>query len=65
LVSFALLLAGCATVGPDFVQPASPAITNWQAADSKTMPPDAAEQIRWWESFGETDGFGSGAVFQR
>jgi hypothetical protein len=46
LVSFALLLAGCATVGPDFVQPASPAITKWQAADSKTMPPDAAEQIR-------------------
>ena len=52
-VSFALLLAGCTTVGPDFAQPVSPAITKWQAADSKTMPPDAAEQIRWWESFGD------------
>jgi NodT family efflux transporter outer membrane factor (OMF) lipoprotein len=52
-VSFALLLAGCATVGPDFAQPPSPAISKWQAADSKTMPPDAAEQIRWWESFGD------------
>lgn len=46
-----LLLAGCTTVGPDFVQPESPAITAWQATDGTTFPPQAAEQIKWWEGF--------------
>jgi len=52
-IGVALLFAGCTTVGPDFVQPESPAITKWQAADGKVLLPDTTEQMRWWEAFGD------------
>ncbi len=47
------VLAGCTTVGPDFVQPRAPALAQWQEADSVVVTRKAAEQIQWWEAFGD------------
>jgi NodT family efflux transporter outer membrane factor (OMF) lipoprotein len=46
-------LAGCTTVGPDFVQPRAPALAQWQEADSVVVTRKPAEQIQWWEAFGD------------
>jgi len=46
-----LALAGCTTVGPDFVPPKAPALGQWQKADSAAITRKPAEQIRWWEAF--------------
>jgi NodT family efflux transporter outer membrane factor (OMF) lipoprotein len=47
-----LLLAGC-TVGPDFVQPKAPVPEQWQEAGGAAVTRKPAEQIRWWEVFGD------------
>lgn len=49
----ALALASCTTVGPDFVQPKARVPDKWQEADSAVDTQKSAEQIRWWESFGD------------
>lgn len=48
-----LALAGCTTVGPDFVAPQAPLPEAWQQADSAAVTRKAAEQARWWEAFGD------------
>jgi len=48
-----LVLAGCTMVGPDFVQPEAPVPDQWQAADGAALGREPAEQIRWWEAFGD------------
>ena len=48
-----LFLAGCTTVGPDFVPPTAPLLDQWQEADSAVVTRDPAEQTRWWEAFGD------------
>ena len=48
-----LVLAGCTTVGPDFVQPEAPVLEQWQEADGAVLTRTPAEQIRWWEAFGD------------
>jgi outer membrane protein TolC len=40
-------------VGPDFVQPKAPVPEQWQEADSAVVTRKPAEQIRWWEIFGD------------
>ena len=47
----ALLVAGCAAVGPDFVTPDAPVSAQWQVADGAGVVRNPAQQIRWWESF--------------
>jgi outer membrane protein TolC len=47
-----LLLAGC-SVGPDFVRPKAPVPEQWQEADSAVVTRKPAEQIRWWDGFGD------------
>ena len=46
-----VLLAGCTTVGPDFVKPEAPVLAQWQEADGAVVTQAPAEQIRWWEAF--------------
>jgi uncharacterized Tic20 family protein len=49
-----MLLAGCA-VGPDYQQPAPPAVTHWNdKGDSavKSQTTSAATNPRWWKTFG-------------
>jgi len=48
-----LVLAGCTTVGPDFARPEAPVLAQWQEADSKVVTRNPAEQIRWWDVFGD------------
>jgi NodT family efflux transporter outer membrane factor (OMF) lipoprotein len=48
-----LAMAGCTTVGPDFVQPKAPVLDQWQDADSAVVTRKPAEQARWWEAFGD------------
>ena len=48
-----LALAGCTTVGPDFVQPQAPVLAQWQEADNAVVTRKPAEQIRWWDAFGD------------
>ena len=52
-IGLTLALAGCTTVGPDFVQPKAPVLEQWQEADSAVLTRKPAEQIRWWEAFGD------------
>ena len=48
-----LALAGCTTVGPDFVPPKAPVLEQWREADSAVVTRKPAEQIRWWDAFGD------------
>ena len=45
-----LMVAGCTTVGPDFVPPSAPVLAKWQEADSAVVTRQPAEQVRWWEA---------------
>lgn len=46
-----LALAGCATVGPDYLPPASPAPAAWQGGGAAAVaePPQAEDLARWWQ----------------
>ena len=46
-----LVLAGCTTVGPDFVKPEPPVLNQWQEADGAVLSKKPGEQIQWWEVF--------------
>jgi len=46
-----LVLAGCTTVGPDFLQPKAPVPELWQENDTAVVTHKPAEQVRWWEVF--------------
>ncbi|MCA0176393.1 MAG: efflux transporter outer membrane subunit [Proteobacteria bacterium] len=55
----ALALAGCAAVGPDFVQPtpaAPPDWASWRSADAALRAPVGTEALPdtpWWQAFGD------------
>jgi NodT family efflux transporter outer membrane factor (OMF) lipoprotein len=49
-----LILAGCTTVGPDFVAPMAPPIGQWQDSSGTVVTSRPVEQIRWWEAFGDS-----------
>lgn len=52
----ALALAGCASVGPDYVAPRVDAPVAWHRADAATMPDApfvAADLARWWSTLGD------------
>ena len=48
-----MAVAGCTTVGPDFVPPAAPALEQWQQPDGDALTRNPDDQVRWWESFGD------------
>jgi outer membrane protein TolC len=51
LTGLVLALAGCTTVGPDFVPPKAQVPDQWQAADGAALSRKPADQVRWWEAF--------------
>jgi NodT family efflux transporter outer membrane factor (OMF) lipoprotein len=48
-----LIMAGCTTVGPDFVAPRAPPIGQWQDSSSAVVTSRPVEQIRWWDAFAD------------
>jgi NodT family efflux transporter outer membrane factor (OMF) lipoprotein len=46
-----LALAGCTTVGPDFVAPRAPVPPQWQEPDPAMFALQPPERIRWWQAF--------------
>ena len=52
-IALSLAVGGCTTVGPDFVPPKAPVLAQWQEADGAVVTQTPAEQIRWWEGFGD------------
>lgn len=51
----ALLLSGCATVGPDFVQPRTDWDESWSSATLASLgaPPPGADAAPWWRQFND------------
>lgn len=47
------LLAGCASVGPDYTAPAMDVPAAWQGTPADTRP--AADLARWWRRLGDSD----------
>ena len=48
-----LALAGCAAVGPDFVQPEAPIPGAWETADDAGLKATHYELVEWWEVFND------------
>ena len=57
LCSFALAVAGCMTVGPDYKPPATPVPPAWNsgayAGVTHAVADDSAQQSRWWTAFND------------
>ncbi|MCZ4303185.1 efflux transporter outer membrane subunit [Zoogloeaceae bacterium G21618-S1] len=51
----ALLLSGCATLGPDYVAPAMPAPAAWHATSSLAVATDSESIARWWQALGDAE----------
>lgn len=52
--ALAILLAGCASVGPDYVAPAPVAPAAWRGAAAAGVPPAfVADLSRWWTQLGD------------
>ncbi|MGI9508901.1 MAG: efflux transporter outer membrane subunit [Geminicoccaceae bacterium] len=53
LVPVLLLIAGCTSVGPDFVTPEAPGNDAWTEADHANLKleTEAQDYSRWWETF--------------
>ncbi len=51
LVIFALSLAGCLKLGPDFVRPETPLATNWMGADNGQITNEPVNYRDWWRVF--------------
>jgi NodT family efflux transporter outer membrane factor (OMF) lipoprotein len=49
----ALLLAGCATVGPDFVRPEAPVEKEWIDIDAPQVSSKPVETAQWWSVFND------------
>jgi len=50
-----LLLAACASVGPDFDLPESPLAPDWYEAEIQGFAPTAEQQDAWWLLLGDAD----------
>jgi len=48
-----LTLAGCAAVGPDFVQPGVPIPDAWESVDDAGLKATHYELVEWWEVFND------------
>ncbi len=52
-LALCVAVAGCTTVGPDFVPPVTPGLEQWHEADGTVLTRTPAGQVRWWEAFGD------------
>lgn len=51
LVAFLVMLAGCATVGPEYVPPRPPVPAGWTTQPDPALVPDPAVVREWWTVF--------------
>jgi NodT family efflux transporter outer membrane factor (OMF) lipoprotein len=49
----ALMLCGCAAVGPDFEKPEAPTPEGWLETAESKLSTDASDHREWWKSFGD------------
>lgn len=49
------LLAGCTSVGPDYVRPGSPLGPAWYQAESAGFATTPQEEAAWWKLFGDPE----------
>lgn len=49
----ALLIAGCALVGPDYTEPTASLAEKWIEAESPPLRRAPAEDLYWWKVFGD------------
>lgn len=55
LILAALVLTGCAAVGPNYVRPTTVVPAHWHTAPSAGLEsPDPAELATWWKGLGDT-----------
>ena len=52
-LGFALLLAGCTKVGPDFVKPDAPIANQWTEVGELQLNATDTDHEDWWESFND------------
>jgi multidrug efflux system outer membrane protein len=53
IISLAVLLGGCASVGPNYRAPVLEAPAHWQESQEKAGVALALEEIAWWQAFGD------------
>ncbi len=53
VLAAALLLGGCAMVGPDFIKPEAPVETEWLEADAPEIKTEASDYKDWWQVFND------------
>lgn len=49
----AVMLSGCATVGPDFQKPEMPAPEGWMETSDSLIVSEAGDSREWWKSFND------------
>ncbi len=53
VISLAVLLGGCASVGPNYQPPRLEAPAHWQEGQQKAAAALALQEIAWWKAFGD------------
>lgn len=53
VVCFAVLLGGCAAVGPNYERPVLEAPTQWTEGREQAEAAPALDQLAWWKAFGD------------
>ena len=53
LFTFAILVAGCTKVGPDYVRPETAVSQTWLEAGDKRVKTEPAEYRNWWKAFND------------
>ena len=54
LIATAMMLGGCAKLGPDFVRPEAPVAQDWMdATDPKIKKTATADYSEWWKTFND------------
>ena len=53
LLVAAMLLGGCAAVGPDYERPESPLGPDWYQAEFERYDTTAEQQVNWWQILGD------------
>ncbi len=53
VISLAVFLGGCASVGPNYQAPVLAAPAHWQESQEKAGVALALEEIAWWKAFGD------------
>jgi len=52
-VATVLIMSGCTMVGPDFVKPEAPLLTDWKETASPELSTGQTDYNNWWHVFGD------------